>query len=158
PTRRSADLIRRLCVRISNCSRESLSMWGERSTVKTFRSVGKGTGPDTEAPVRLAVSTILSAELSRIWWSNAFSRMRIFCLTLAICASSSPDYRTCSVEITSASTREALGRMPFRALPHDEEAEQPPTSSRLVWVAGISLPRHYAKILMTTPRSEERGV
>ncbi len=50
--------IRRLCVRISKCSRESLSLNGERITQYTFFSVGSGTGPDTLAPVRVAVSTI----------------------------------------------------------------------------------------------------
>ena len=50
--------IRRLCVRISKCSRESLSLNGERITQYTFFSVGSGTGPETVAPVRVAVSTI----------------------------------------------------------------------------------------------------
>src|SRR5690606_26230738 len=43
-------------------------------------SVGSGMGPLTVAPVRVAVSTIFAAELSRILWSKARSRMRIFCL------------------------------------------------------------------------------
>ena len=50
--------INRLCVRISKCSRESLSLNGERITQYTFFSVGSGTGPETVAPVRVAVSTI----------------------------------------------------------------------------------------------------
>src|SRR5262249_36323432 len=50
--------ISRLCVRISNCSRDFLSMCGERSTVHLFFTVGNGIGPATRAPVRLAVSTI----------------------------------------------------------------------------------------------------
>src|SRR5881394_1998991 len=37
--------IRRLCVRTSKCSRESLSLNGERITQYTFFSVGSGTGP-----------------------------------------------------------------------------------------------------------------
>lgn len=53
---------RRLCVRISNCSRESLYLCGERITVNSERSVGNGTGPETSAPVRFAVSTILLAD------------------------------------------------------------------------------------------------
>src|SRR6266478_5471356 len=48
----------RLCVRISNCSRDFLSTCGERSTVQRLMVVGKGIGPATSAPVRLAVSTI----------------------------------------------------------------------------------------------------
>src|SRR3954451_9246009 len=69
--------IRRLCVRISKCSRESLSLNGVRMTQYTFFSVGSGTGPDTEAPVRVAVSTISLAAVSIAEWSYAFRRMRI---------------------------------------------------------------------------------
>src|SRR6202041_3579686 len=71
--------IRRLCVRISKCSRESLYLCGERMTQYTFFSVGSGTGPATFAPVRVTVSTIFRAELSMTSWSYALSRMRIFC-------------------------------------------------------------------------------
>src|SRR5215472_17702988 len=71
--------ISRLCVRISNCSRESLYLCGERMTQYTFFSVGSGTGPATRAPVRVTVSTIFRAELSMTSWSYALSRMRIFC-------------------------------------------------------------------------------
>src|SRR5215472_13463320 len=71
--------IRRLCVRISKCSRESLYLCGERITQYTFFSVGSGTGPATLAPVRVTVSTIFRAELSMTSWSYALSRMRIFC-------------------------------------------------------------------------------
>ena len=53
--------IRRLWVLASNCSRESLCLWGERKIVMISFSVGKGIGPDTLAPVRFAVSTILDA-------------------------------------------------------------------------------------------------
>src|SRR4051794_36449768 len=56
--------IRRLCVRISKCSWESLSLKGERTTVYRFFSVGSGTGPETVAPVRVAVSTISLAAVS----------------------------------------------------------------------------------------------
>src|SRR5579872_1446097 len=48
----------RLCVRISNCSRDFLSTWGERKTVVMLRLVGSGMGPATVAPVLFAVSTI----------------------------------------------------------------------------------------------------
>src|SRR5438093_1390656 len=51
----------RLWVRISNCSRESLSMNGLRITVSFEISVGSGIGPAVRAFVRRAVSTILSA-------------------------------------------------------------------------------------------------
>src|SRR5882762_3255346 len=69
--------IRRLCVRISKCSRESLSLNGERITQYTFFSVGSGTGPETVAPVRVAVSTISFAADSMAEVSYAFRRMRI---------------------------------------------------------------------------------
>src|SRR5262249_57037348 len=59
----------RLWVRISNCSRESLSMKGERTTVYLLIDVGSGTGPATRVPVRAAVSTILDAAWSRTLWS-----------------------------------------------------------------------------------------
>jgi len=60
---------RRLWVRISNCSRLSLSMKGERSTVNFSMRVGSGTGPTTSAPVRWAVSTIWAADWSSSRWS-----------------------------------------------------------------------------------------
>src|SRR5580658_4175375 len=69
--------IRRLWVRISKCSRESLSLNGDRITQYTFFSVGSGTGPDTLAPVRVAVSTISLAADSIAEVSYAFRRMRI---------------------------------------------------------------------------------
>src|SRR3954451_6592669 len=76
----------RLCVRISKCSWESLSLNGERMTAYTFFSVGSGTGPETDAPVRVAVSTISLAAVSIAEWSYAFRRMRIlFCVGVAIC-------------------------------------------------------------------------
>src|SRR5882757_4267445 len=68
----------RLWVRISNCSRLFLSTCGERLTVKRSIRVGSGMGPRTCAPVRLAVFTISLVELSRIRWSKALSRMRMF--------------------------------------------------------------------------------
>src|SRR5215813_11801432 len=69
---------RRLWVRISNCSRLFLSMCGERLTVNFSILVGNGMGPRTCAPVRLAVATISRVEASRMRWSNAFNRMRMF--------------------------------------------------------------------------------
>src|ERR1017187_119678 len=54
----------RLCVRISNCSRDFLSTCGDRRTVVMLREVGSGIGPATEAPVRLAVSTISDVDWS----------------------------------------------------------------------------------------------
>src|SRR5439155_8546497 len=69
--------ISRLCVRISNCSRDFLSTCGDRSTVQRLIVVGRGIGPATSAPVRLAVSTISRVDWSRIRWSYAFKRMRI---------------------------------------------------------------------------------
>ena len=61
--------ISRLWVRISKCSRESLSLNGDRITQYTFFSVGRGTGPETVAPVRVAVSTISLAAVSIAVWS-----------------------------------------------------------------------------------------
>ena len=40
----------RLCVRISNCSRDLRSMCGERNTVYRSMRVGSGIGPWTNAP------------------------------------------------------------------------------------------------------------
>src|SRR5439155_23011274 len=45
--------ISRLWVSIWKCSRLSLSLWGDRITVYSERSVGRGTGPTTRAPVRV---------------------------------------------------------------------------------------------------------
>src|SRR5205823_5438782 len=69
--------ISRLCVRISNCSRDFLSTCGDRKTVQRLIVVGRGIGPATSAPVRFAVSTISRVDWSRILWSNAFKRIRI---------------------------------------------------------------------------------
>ena len=74
--------IKRLCVRISKCSRLSLYLCGERITHTTFFSVGSGTGPTTVAPARVTVSTILRAETSMTSWSYDLSRMRIFCAAM----------------------------------------------------------------------------
>ena len=76
----SMTSIRRLCVRISNCSRESLSINGERITVHVLRSVGSGIGPRTSAPVRPAVSMIRRAASSSTRWSYAFRRILIRCV------------------------------------------------------------------------------
>ena len=46
----SSTSIRRLCVRISKCSCESLSINAERRIVNRSSLVGKGTGPTTWAP------------------------------------------------------------------------------------------------------------
>lgn len=51
---------KRLCVRISNCSRDFLFTCGERKTVNFSILFGNGIGPRTCAPVRLAVFTISS--------------------------------------------------------------------------------------------------
>src|SRR5204863_5738432 len=74
----------RLCVRISNCSRDFLSTCGERSTVHLFFTVGSGIGPASRAPVRLAVSTISPVDWSRMRESYALRRMRILSLNIAI--------------------------------------------------------------------------
>src|SRR5437763_15233812 len=72
----------RLCVRISNCSRDFLSTCGERRTVNLLMTVGRGIGPATRAPVRFAVSTISVADWSSTLESYAFSRIRIFSLSM----------------------------------------------------------------------------
>src|SRR5437870_10061832 len=72
----------RLCVRISNCSRDFLSTCGERRTVNLLMMVGRGIGPATRAPVRFAVSTISDADWSSTLESYAFSRIRIFSLSI----------------------------------------------------------------------------
>src|SRR5947199_5171640 len=72
---------RRLWMRISKCSRESLSLCGLRITVQRCFSVGSGTGPRTLAWVRTTVSTIFFVDWSTTSWSYAFSRMRIFWAT-----------------------------------------------------------------------------
>src|SRR5690606_16230712 len=72
----------RLWVRISNCSRDFLSTWGERLTVNFSMRVGSGTGPRTWAPVRLAVETISRADMSSARWSKALSLIRIFCCAI----------------------------------------------------------------------------
>src|ERR671939_265500 len=66
-------------MRISKCSRLSLSTCGERTTVYLRIFVGSGTGPRTLACVRTTVSTIFFVDWSMTSWSYAFSRMRIFC-------------------------------------------------------------------------------
>src|ERR1700719_3439955 len=75
---------RRLWVRISNCSRLFLSTCGERLTVNFSIRVGSGIGPRTWAPVRFAVFTISRVDVSRIRWSNALRRMRIFWPFIAV--------------------------------------------------------------------------
>src|SRR5688500_16469986 len=74
----------RLCVRISNCSRDFLSTCGERSTVHLFFDVGSGIGPASRAPVRLAVSTISPVDWSRIRESYALRRIRILSENIAM--------------------------------------------------------------------------
>src|ERR1039457_364547 len=74
----------RLCVRISNCSRDFLSTCGERSTVVTLRDVGSGMGPATLTPVRLAVSTISVVDWSNTRWSYALRRIRMRSLSAMV--------------------------------------------------------------------------
>ena len=68
--------IKRLCVRISKCSNDSLSTKVERCIGRMFFSVGSRTGPEIRAPVRLTVSTIFAADWSKTRWSNARRRIR----------------------------------------------------------------------------------
>src|ERR1044072_5560803 len=84
----SSMSIRRLCVRISNCSRDFLSTCGERRTVHLFLEVGGGIGPATRAPVRFAVSTISEVDWSRTRWSYALSLILIFSFSITFKPSS----------------------------------------------------------------------
>src|SRR6202023_304355 len=70
---------RRLWIRISKCSRESLSTCGDRIRQKRRISVGSGTGPWTLAWVRTTVSTLFFVVWPMISWAEALSRIRIFC-------------------------------------------------------------------------------
>src|SRR5438067_2517261 len=58
---------KRLCVRISNCSRDFLSKCGERSTQYLFFIVGSGIGTAVYATVLRAVSAITPVDRS---WSR----------------------------------------------------------------------------------------
>ena len=102
--------ISRLCVLISNCSLDFLSTWGERSTVQRLILVGNGMGPDTFAPVLLAVSMISTADWSSSLWSYPFNRILIFCVTCY----SFPLYSMTSV-ITPAPTVLPPSRMANRS-------------------------------------------
>src|SRR5436190_15047170 len=87
---------RRLWVRISNCSRLFLSMCGERLTVNFSILVGSGIGPRTCAPVRFAVLTISRVDASRMRWSNALSRIRMFWPFMVIRGQTTDDGRRIS--------------------------------------------------------------
>src|SRR3990167_2316254 len=63
-------------MRISNCSRESLSMNAARFTVYFLMSMGSGTGPTTSALCRAATSIICLTAPSRTPCSYARTRMR----------------------------------------------------------------------------------
>src|SRR5579863_4213173 len=71
----------RLWVRISNCSRDFLSICGERLTVNFSILVGSGIGPRTRAPVRFAVFTISLVDWSSTRWSYARRRILMFWLS-----------------------------------------------------------------------------
>src|SRR3954471_6842936 len=76
----------RLCVRISNCSRDFLSICGLRNTVYRSIRVGMGMGPHTRALVRLACSTISFADASSARWS--YASIRILIRSPVICSRS----------------------------------------------------------------------
>src|SRR6266508_3835443 len=82
----------RLCVRISNCSRLFLSIWGERFTVNFSMRVGSGMGARTSAPVRFAMFTISLVDASRMRWSKALSLILMFwlCISMASTFRSAP--------------------------------------------------------------------
>src|SRR5690625_8041903 len=66
--------ISRLWVRISKCSRLSLSAKGPRRTQKRRVRVGRGTGPAHFAAVRRSVSTIL---VSLVWSVRGWKAMNL---------------------------------------------------------------------------------
>src|SRR5690242_242005 len=69
--------------------------------------VGSGMGPRTWAPVRFAVFTISRVDVSRIRWSNALRRMRIFWPFIAVAFFS--EWRVASSEwISLFATRHSL--------------------------------------------------
>lgn len=72
--------INRLCVRISNCSREVLCTKVDLLTVNFSILVGRGMGPLIMAPVRSAVSMMSLVVSSMTLWSNAFTLIRRRCL------------------------------------------------------------------------------
>src|SRR5882672_8035420 len=78
----------RLWIRISNCSRDFLSVCGDRKTQYFLICVGSSTGPTRTAPVRFTTSTILTKESSSILWSYDLNRIRIFgaVVVLVACA------------------------------------------------------------------------
>src|SRR5699024_5089811 len=130
--------IRRLCVRISKCSRESLYLWGERITQNTFFSVGSGTGPTTVAPALETVSTSSRAALSITSWSYDLTRMRIFCPALASCLSSRLSWMQ--------PARDTRGRAcrPPRGAGAQHEATEDRLRLRLI-PATMRAPRHGAR-------------
>src|SRR3989344_8797611 len=70
-------------MRISNCSRESLSINAARFTVYFLISIGRGTGPTISALWRAAVSIICLTEESKMPCSYARTRMRRRCIASA---------------------------------------------------------------------------
>jgi hypothetical protein len=75
--------IRRRCVRISKCSRESLLTWGERNTQYTLFFVGSGTGPIVCEFELRAASSICWHACSINGTQYDRSLIRIFCFGAA---------------------------------------------------------------------------
>src|SRR4051794_31719331 len=107
-----------------------------------LRSVGRGTGPDTEAPVRVAVSTISRAARSMASWSYALSRILILLVA--------------SVATWSFLSRVYLGLGAQKgATP--EWGAAPGRIGYLQRRAGVSAPALYEVVATRRPRSPHRS-
>src|SRR5690606_5684547 len=79
-------------------------------TVNFSIRVGSGIGPRTCAPVRLAVFTISRVDASRIRWSKALSRIRIFWPFICSSLSTAIDRPAADPVTTSVSFHPAVSR------------------------------------------------
>ena len=112
--------MRRLCVRISNCSWGVLIDVGGADHAELLDPRRQRHGAGTAAPVRSAASTICTADWSRIRWSKAFSRIRIFwraidCLRTA-CPACPPRGKRCRRDHPEP-CRRAGAPLPYSLIP-----------------------------------------
>src|SRR3989344_8164652 len=108
-------------MRISNCSRESLSMKLERLTVYFLISIGSGTGPTTVAEWRAATSIICLTAPSRTPCSYARTLMRRRCVASAAffdARGARAFFAVFSAVIGPASVRSRVGEHAEYALPY----------------------------------------
>ena len=114
----------RLCVRISKCSRLSLSLNGRADHHVHVLLVGSGTGPVMVAPVRSAVLHDRRADLSTCVWSYPLSGCGSSAVargSLSCPRSASPSYLTISVT-TPAPTVRPPSRIAKRSPPPSRSA------------------------------------